>query len=258
MVQRDYALPKLPVALPTTDSPDFIDAKAIGEKFESVLNSFSENALVQDAVWRDSFIMTGTLRTFYSSQSIFSAWKETAKIRQPTNFVLDGSIRARKTWIDIGFTFKTERTPATRGYAYLSVILAPDGKWKIWILRTILEQIENAPNVDKLEPFQNAIQPQCANAPIQDGVVAKGTGSQKPVGKETSSNQDFGIHISNGIMERTHTSCDFFECVVVGGGQAGLGTGGRLKALGISYVILEKHVEVGDNWATRYDSTRCK
>lgn len=60
-------------------------------------------------------------------------------------------------------------------------------------------------------------------------------------------------------MEPSHSDAHVdFDCVVVGGGQAGLGTGGRLKALGISYVILEKNVEVGDSWATRYDSTRCK
>ena len=291
MVQRDYILPKLPVALPTTIVPDFINIKAIGENFQAVLNNLTENAFVQDAVWRDSFIMTGTLRTFYSSQSIFYAWQETTKARRPTTFVLDGAPRARKTWMEIGFTFKNEGTPATTGYAYISVIPEPDGQWKIWILRTILEQIENQPSVDKLAPFSHAIQSQRADSPItngtngehhangasvssddvirisgsapetsghQNGVVASGNGCQDSIVKDTSSHHNVELAISNGITEHTDTGGNFFECVVVGGGQAGLGTGGRLKALGVSYVILEKNIEVGDSWATRYDSTRCK
>ncbi|KUJ17712.1 putative flavin-containing monooxygenase [Mollisia scopiformis] len=47
-----------------------------------------------------------------------------------------------------------------------------------------------------------------------------------------------------------------FDCVVVGAGQAGLSVAGRLKALGVSCVVLEKSPEVGDNWRMRYDS--CK
>jgi hypothetical protein len=51
---------------------------------------------------------------------------------------------------------------------------------------------------------------------------------------------------------------DHFDCVVVGGGQAGLSMGGRLQALGLSYVVLDKHEEVGDCWKTRYDSCKRK
>lgn len=48
------------------------------------------------------------------------------------------------------------------------------------------------------------------------------------------------------------------ECVVIGGGLAGLSTGGRLKALGIAYLILDKNQNVGDNWKLRYGSARCE
>lgn len=112
MVQRDYILPKLPVAFPTTIVPEFINTKAIGEHFQGVLKNLTQNAFDQDAVWRDSFIMTGTLRTFYSSQSIFDAWQEAAKTRFPTSFFLNGVPWARKTWIDLAFTFRAEGIPS--------------------------------------------------------------------------------------------------------------------------------------------------
>jgi len=61
------------------------------------------------------------------------------------------------------------------------------------------------------------------------------------------------LKLTNGDHESTN-----FECVVIGGGQAGLSTGGHLKALGISYVVLDKYKEVGDSWRSRYGSVKCQ
>ncbi|CAJ2506248.1 Uu.00g003780.m01.CDS01 [Anthostomella pinea] len=49
---------------------------------------------------------------------------------------------------------------------------------------------------------------------------------------------------------------DDYDAIVVGGGQAGLFTTGRLKALGVRYVLLERRPEIGHVWATRYESLR--
>ena len=259
MVQRDYILPKLPVALPTSTIPQFVDINALGEHFQSVLNSLDENAFVQDAVWRDTFIMTGTFRTFYSSQSIFTAWQETAKNRRPTSFAVDGISKVRKSWIEIGFTFIAEGTPATTGYSYVSVVPDSHGHWKIWAMRTIMEQIEGQPNVDKLEAALLPIVPRRVDSPVSDGNNAQ-PHATSVIGSAPDTNGDHNGEIthSNGFTQSPELDTDFFECIVVGGGQAGLGSGGRLKALGISYVVLEKNAEVGDSWASRYDLTRCK
>ena len=40
--------------------------------------------------------------------------------------------------------------------------------------------------------------------------------------------------------------------LIIGGGQAGLSLGARLRLLGIPYVIVEKHARVGDSWRSRY------
>ncbi len=47
-----------------------------------------------------------------------------------------------------------------------------------------------------------------------------------------------------------------FDTVVIGGGQAGLSAGTYLKRAGRSYVILDGHERIGDNWRERYDSLR--
>jgi putative flavoprotein involved in K+ transport len=43
-------------------------------------------------------------------------------------------------------------------------------------------------------------------------------------------------------------------CLIVGGGQGGLGLGARLKRLGVPTIIIDKHPRPGDQWRSRYKS----
>jgi putative flavoprotein involved in K+ transport len=43
-------------------------------------------------------------------------------------------------------------------------------------------------------------------------------------------------------------------CVIVGGGQGGIGLGARLKRLGVPTIIIDKHERPGDAWRKRYKS----
>jgi putative flavoprotein involved in K+ transport len=47
-----------------------------------------------------------------------------------------------------------------------------------------------------------------------------------------------------------------FDTIVIGGGQAGLAAGYRLKRRGVPFVILDRHERIGDAWRTRWDSLR--
>lgn len=46
------------------------------------------------------------------------------------------------------------------------------------------------------------------------------------------------------------------DCVIVGGGQAGLSTAYHLQRLGVDCVVLEASQRVGDQWRHQYDSLR--
>ena len=43
-------------------------------------------------------------------------------------------------------------------------------------------------------------------------------------------------------------------CLVIGGGQGGLGLGARLRRLGVPTIIVDKHARPGDAWRNRYKS----
>jgi putative flavoprotein involved in K+ transport len=47
-----------------------------------------------------------------------------------------------------------------------------------------------------------------------------------------------------------------FDTVVIGAGQAGLSVGYHLREAGRTFVIVDAHERVGDNWRERYDSLR--
>ena len=216
-------LANLPCSLPTVSIPPETDPIEIATSFGQDLSALSATHFVNDALWRDTFSLTGTMRTFYSANSISAAWNETCERAKAESFVMNaGSSRIVRiadgsAWIDANFSFETAAQPPTICSGTVSLVPDSNGKWHVWVLRTILEQLKFQPNVDVLEPTNEA--PGARNCP----------------------------------KEGTH-----FDCVVVGGGQAGLSVAGRLQALGISYVVLEKNKAVGDSWKMRYDSARCQ
>ena len=51
-------------------------------------------------------------------------------------------------------------------------------------------------------------------------------------------------------------NADQVDCVVIGGGQAGLAVGYHLRRVVRRFVILDEHERVGDAWCNRWDSLR--
>lgn len=231
-------LETLPCSLPTSQFDSSTDFDLVAAPIVDSLHDLDSADLSDESIWRDVFALTGTLRTFYSARSIAKAWSETCNSRKAEGFhLIGGSARPIQLskdigWVNVSFSFRTDQAPTSRCLGYLSLVLSEDGKWRIWMIRTTLEQLENCGDVDKLIPIEGD-RPKILNG--ADGSSAA---------PDTTRN-------TNGF-----TSARTIDCVVVGAGQAGLGTAGRLQALGVSYVVLEKHGQIGDNWMTRYDSAR--
>jgi hypothetical protein len=260
MAANLYTLPSLPCTLPTVAISEDIDLAGIASQAQKSLSNVTQDDFLPDAIWRDSFALTGTLRTFYSAAAVHKAWTETSATHRPGHFTIGPAplrvVRiATAAWVEVPFTFETAGVPATSCSGFASMAKAGDGRWKIWVLRTILEGLKGEPNVDFLMPVANAGQ-ESANGATTNGVVlANGNGEHVGTDPVDGTNGLIGRGSDNGHKNGSN-SPTHYGCVIVGGGQAGLSTGGRLQALGVSYVILEQHEEVGDNWKTRYDSTK--
>jgi hypothetical protein len=216
-------LVEFPTSLPTIPIPHDTNGAEVVGLFASRLKILKVHDFKEDAVWRDTFALTGTSRTFYTAPTIVGAWHDTNQKAKAGRFNVDSKraliIRSPygPHWIQAWFSFETDALPQTTCTGIITLVLTSCGEWRIWTLRTILEQLQGQQNVD----------------------ILKST--------------DITATLRNGYSEESH-----FDCIVIGGGQAGLSQGGRLKALGISYVVIDKYQEIGDNWKQRYGSARCK
>lgn len=241
-----YTLPDLPCALPANAIQDDINLEELRDSFIRGLEVLGEDQLSEIAIWRDLYALTSTLRTFYTQKSISQAWKETSQERKPVNFTAQGQPTIFRlgefAWVNIPFTFETTGSPATTCSGVLSVAPDDNAVWKIWMLRTVLEQLKSQPSVDVLSSKNESSGEIHTNGSLANGSLANGS-------------------LANGSLENgslENGTDEPYECVLVGAGQAGLSVAGRLKALGVRYLVIEKNAEVGDNWKLRYESAKCE
>lgn len=238
--------PAVPIAdlqgsLPTASIPDNIDHAQVANTCVQYLSSLKPEDLAEDALWRDLLALTGTLRTFSSPKRIIDAWTELSSLRQPASFtVIPGSSRIKRfgpkiSFIAARFSFATVSRPAARCSGLIRLVPGQDGQWKIWVLSTILEEIEGFGNPDVLE----------ISASVSNKMSTLSTDNHTNGGAET-----------NGLVPNGHSEETRFDCIVVGGGMGGLSLAGRLKALGVSAVTLERNAHIGQNWTSRYESVK--
>jgi hypothetical protein len=90
----------------------------------------------KDAIWRDVFALTGTLRTFNGRESIRPAWKELLNTHRQSGFTLMQDTSkilefGPKAWIQARFTFETFGKPSAHCSGQIDIV--PDGSsgWKI-------------------------------------------------------------------------------------------------------------------------------
>ena len=233
------SMASLPGSLPVAHVEGHVNPAAVAAPFVERLDSLNVNDFTPGAFWRDSFALTGTLRTFYSAPVVGAAWKERASRHHPVNFTLNphspriARHGPKTSWVEAGFVFETEGPLPTKCSGFVSLVPDGNGGWKIWMLRTILEQLKGHENPDVLTP----------RAEVVNGTSNGVNGHAEPA-----------VGMTNGV--NGHTEACHFDCVVVGAGQAGLSTAGRMKALGLSCVVLDRNPRVGDNWMLRYDSVK--
>ncbi|EQL30670.1 hypothetical protein BDFG_06926 [Blastomyces dermatitidis ATCC 26199] len=209
-------LDALPGSLPISIVPDDVKPETVAVSCIAGLHLLTAADFIGDALWKDLYSLTGLPRTFSTAKTIEAAWNDVSRIHKPSDF-----------------TFTPGTAEIVRRMPKLS-----------WVEARFTFQTRGCP------------------ASFCSGMVSlvpDGEGGWK-------------IWILRTILERLKGHLDVdtpspqariinpeanqFDCLVVGAGQCGLSTAGRLQSLGVNYLLIDKNDNIGDNWLLRYDSMK--
>ena len=174
----------------------------------------------KESYWRDLVAFTWNIKTAEGRPAITEMLKATIPAVKPREFELKGEATETDGVTDGWFTFETA---AARGEGHIRL----KGS-KCWTLLTAMAELK---------------------------------GHEEKAGKTRDNGVEHGVHPERRTwLERK--SADEAElghsrqpyCLIVGGGQGGIGLGARLKRLGVPTLIIDKHERPGDQWRKRYKS----
>ncbi|KAF7114924.1 hypothetical protein CNMCM5793_000694 [Aspergillus hiratsukae] len=212
-------LPGLLDALPSAVIPDNVDLASIVSPFAQCLASLSASDFVEVAIWRDCFALTGTLRTFYSAWTVAGVYRNRCLARQAQSFYL-----------------QADRAHIVR--------ISPSCSW-----------------IDVPFGFEIDAAPAACCSGVVSLIPSGENGEYKIWMLQTVLDQFRGYPSVDTLDATTQSpslgdSTTHFDSLIVGAGQSGLNVAGRLKALGVSCLVIDKNARVGDNWRLRYDSAK--
>ncbi|XP_006457702.1 hypothetical protein AGABI2DRAFT_190142 [Agaricus bisporus var. bisporus H97] len=224
---------KLPtLALLNASVPPDLDARQVAKAwfsaFSTAIGSGDVQAIVSlllpDSYWRDMLAMTWDFRTFHGQDKISTFLKDQLPLTKMGNLTLrdDDYLGLSKpypdvAWISMFFDFETG---VGIGSGIIRLVPIASGDWKAHVVYTNLENLKGFP--EKM------------NALRDDNV------------NNASWAQDRREAMEFKDKEPT--------VLIIGGSQSGLDIAARLKALGVSALIVEKTPRIGDSWRTRYEA----
>jgi putative flavoprotein involved in K+ transport len=174
----------------------------------------------KESYWRDLLAFTWNIKTAEGRDAIAAMLGTTLVSARPENWRLDGEASEAGGVTEGWFTFETQ---LARGHGHLR--LKGD---KCWTLLTAMTELKG--HEEKAGPTREK--------GVEHGSVkARRTWLDRKSAEEA---------------ELGHKRQPY--CLIVGGGQAGIGLGARLKRLGVPTLIIDKHERPGDQWRKRYKS----
>ena len=174
--------------------------------------------------WRDLVSFTWNITTVEHPAGIAELLTDTLDRTRPTSFVIEEPPEEADGVTTVWFTF---RTAVGRGRG-LARLVEEAGQTKAWTLLTTLEELEGYE-----EP----------------------RGSRRPMGAEHGVNRRRLTWLERRQREQVELGTAAQPYVlVVGGGQAGIALGARLRQLGVPSLVVDKHPRPGDQWRGRYKS----
>jgi len=175
----------------------------------------------EESYWRDFVSFTWNLKTMEGRAEIAAMLDATLDAVKPANWTLDGDASAADGITEGWIKFETA---SSRGEGHLR--LNADGK--AWTLLTTSYELKG---------YEEA------------------KGPTRPKGVEHGVHRDRRNWLEKKQQEEAELGYERQPyCVIIGGGQGGIGLGARLKRLGVPTIIIEKNARPGDSWRNRYKS----
>ncbi|EKM60233.1 uncharacterized protein PHACADRAFT_246087 [Phanerochaete carnosa HHB-10118-sp] len=202
-----------------TVARDWISAFA-GSIDNRDVHSLVSSSLHVESWWRDVFALTWDMRTFQGRAKIETFLNdrlaETGFSKVEFIKAFFQQVAPDVAWILIRFSFETA---VAIGVGVARLVYCADSVWRAVTVSTELDGLKGHPEL-------------------------------------TSADRDFRVNQGNWAEERKR-EVEFVdkdpEVVIIGCGHSGLEVAARLKHLRVSYLAIEKHARIGDNWRTHYD-----
>jgi putative flavoprotein involved in K+ transport len=173
-----------------------------------------------DSYWRDLVSFTWNITTLEGQDAIRAMLETTLAATKPSGWQIVGEASAAGGVTECWFTFETA---VARGKGHLRL----KGE-RCWTLLTTMTELKG---------FEEQ------HGPTRDRGVAHGVVPDRKNWLERKAQAE---------AELGYTTQPY--CVIIGGGQGGIGLGARLKRLGVPTIIIEKNERAGDSWRKRYRS----
>jgi putative flavoprotein involved in K+ transport len=206
-----------------TQSPNEIANAWLAQLDESLRNQDVDAALElfeDECFWRDFVSFTWNLKTMEGKPEIRRMLEATLGHVRPSGWALaedaTGDLASTEAWVDF-------ETSQARGHAHLRL-----RNGKCWTLLTTMQELKG---------FEEK----------------KGANREKGVAHEITRGRKSWLELKTEREARLGYEEQPY-CVIVGGGQGGIGLAARLRRLGVSTIIVEKNERPGDSWRNRYKS----
>jgi len=203
---------------PTQQVTDWLSA--FGNALERTDIAAAVDMFDDDSYWRDLVSFTWNIKTMEGKGAIKAMLEARVSDVKPSVWRIEGEANSADGVTDAWLVFETD---VSRGKGHIR--LKED---KCWTLLTTMVE-------------------------LKDYEEKKGT--TRPTGVEHGVIKDRKNWLERKAQEEAelgYTQQPY--CVIIGGGQGGIGLGARLKRLEVPTIIIEKNERPGDSWRKRYKS----